>query len=138
MNKGDVFPPFSFFDENGEIVNNKNLDGLRFVLFFFERTDSDSIKEFSNIYAKLMFRNVISIGVGPFTRDELTSLKKEYSTKVKLVSDSRSTFSPESRISSDSVFLIGKDGRIEDLWEYSGAKTCEQVVFKVISLFRIA
>jgi peroxiredoxin Q/BCP len=154
MDKGDRFPSFILFDENGEEFNSALLDGLRFVIYFYPKDGTpgctQEAMDFSSLYPKFMLRNIPVIGVSKDSAAMHKKFKEKNSLKIKLLSDpeqdllkkagawgTKTLYGKEVHGTIRSTFIVGKDGIIEAAW--TGVKVpghAEKVLEKAISLIK--
>jgi peroxiredoxin Q/BCP len=133
MEKGEKVIPFSLKDENGETINSKDLEGIRYVLFFYSEDDTPGCTkencEFTELYPKFQLRNVPLIGVSGDSVESHKKFKEKYQLKTKLLSDpgheyaakcgawgKKKLYGREVTGTIRSTFLVGKDGTIEEAW----------------------
>ncbi len=118
LNVGDTFPSFRLPDENDEVFDSSFFLGIRHIIFLYlSDSDPDSVKEacdFNDIYQKLMIRNVPVIGISADTQDTHRKFMDEYGLRIKLLSDADKTLISEMEV--PSTYIIGKDGKIESVW----------------------
>lgn len=108
MDIGGSFPQFFLMDENGEMLDSRHLEGIRFVILGLP-SDEGSLDEFASIYVKLIMRNVPTFCVSSATPAELRTIKDSTGIKMKFLSDPDGTLS----LLKGSAFLVGKDGKVE-------------------------
>ena len=133
LDVGDSFPHFILPDENGEILDSKYLEGIRFIVYFYPKDNtSGCTKEaqtFNEVYTKLMIRNVPVIGISKDSPESHRKFIAKNDLKFKLLSDSDHTlmeqvgawgkkmmYGKEVEGTIRSTFIIGKDGKVEACW----------------------
>lgn len=154
MNVGDKFPDFVLSDENNEILDSKELEGVRFVIYFYPRDNTSGCTkeavEFSELSQKFLMRNIPVIGV---SRDSPASHRKfinKHGLRLKLLSDPdhalteavgawgmKKMYGKESEGVFRSTFIVGKDGKVEAVWKkVKVAGHAQEVLDHAISLIR--
>ncbi len=154
MNVGDKFPDFVLSDENNEILDSKELEGVRFVIYFYPRDNTSGCTkeavEFSELSQKFLMRNIPVIGV---SRDSPASHRKfinKHDLRLKLLSDPdhalteavgawgmKKMYGKESEGVFRSTFIVGKDGKVEAVWKkVKVAGHAQEVLDHAISLIR--
>lgn len=152
MEVGDVFPEFLLADENGESVDSKNLEGIRYVIYFYPRDNTSGCTkealEFTELISNFLMRNIPVIGV---SRDSSASHRKfidKHGLKVKLLSDPehilteavgawglKKMYGREYEGVFRSTFIVGKDGKVEAVWKnVRVAGHAQKVLDRAISL----
>lgn len=134
MEVGDKFPEFVLKDENGNDFNSSELNGIRYVIYFYPRDNTPGCtreaQEFTASFGSFMLRNIPIIGV---SKDSVESHKKfsdKNSLKIKLLSDPDHSFIEKAgawgekksygRINVGTIrttYIIGKDGTVEAVWK---------------------
>lgn len=152
MDIGDKFPEYSLSDENDETVNSKDLNGVRYVIYFYPRNNTAGCTkealEFTELISSFLMRNVPVFGV---SRDSPASHRKfidKHGLKVKLLSDPdhalteavgawgmKKMYGREHEGVFRSTFIVGKDGKVEAVWKnVRVAGHAQKVLDRVISL----
>ncbi|MDD3233340.1 MAG: peroxiredoxin [Candidatus Methanomethylophilus sp.] len=133
MQIGDVFPHFVLADENGETVDSAGLTGLRYVVFFYakDRTTgcTKEAQDFTALYPKFMLRNIPLFGISGDSPASHQKFIAAAGLKVKLLADPDHLFAKKCGAfglkmmygkqvegTIRSTFLVGRDGRIEEIW----------------------
>jgi len=152
MEVGDKFPEFVLKDENGEDFDSRNLEGMRYVIYFYPKDNTPGCTKealaFSEEFPRFMMRNIPIIGV---SKDSSASHRKFIDgkgLKIKLLSDpdhmlleqagawgTKVMYGKETTGTIRSTFIVGKDGTIEAAWK--GVKVdghVEKVLEKALSL----
>lgn len=154
MDVGETFPHFVLQDEDGETLDSKMLEGIRYVIYFYPKDGTSGCTkealQFTDAFAKFMFRNIPVFGV---SRDSVATHRKfkdNNALKIKLLSDpdhslteavgawgKKMMYGKEVEGVIRSTFIVGKDGKVEAAWTkvkvdgHAGA-----VLQKAISLFK--
>lgn len=152
MDVNEKFPEFNLADENGEMLDSKELDGVRYVIYFYPRDNTTGCTreaiEFSELVENFMIRNVPIIGV---SRDPPSSHRKfieKNGLKIKLLSDPdhilteaagswgiKKMYGKEYEGVIRSTFIVGKDGRVESVWKkVKVAGHAQEVLDQAVSL----
>ncbi len=133
MQPGDAFPHFTLADENGETVDSLQLVGLRYVVFFYakDRTAgcTQEAQDFTALYPKFMLRNIALFGISGDTPESHRRFVDAAGLKVKLLADPEHAFAKQCGAYGQkmmygkqvegtirSTFLVGNDGRVEEMW----------------------
>jgi peroxiredoxin Q/BCP len=134
MDVGDKFPDFVLKDENGEEFDSKNLEGIRYVIYFYPKDNTSGCtreaEAFSENFPRFMMRNIPVIGV---SKDSVASHRKFIdgkNLKIKLLSDpdhvlleaagawgTKVMYGKETTGTIRSTFIVGKDGTVEAAWK---------------------
>jgi peroxiredoxin Q/BCP len=134
MDTGDSFPRFILRDENGEELDSRSLDGVRYVIYFYSKDGTSGCTkealDFTALFAKFMLRNIPVIGVSKDTVESHRKFKDKNSLKIKLLSDPEHTLMEEAGVwgtkmmygrevrgTIRSTFIVGKNGVIEAAWK---------------------
>jgi peroxiredoxin Q/BCP len=154
METGDRFPDFELPDENGDIFRSSELEGVRYVIYFYPRDGTAGCTreatDFTALLPKFMMRNVPVIGV---RRDSSGSHRRgvaKNGLRIKLLSDSdrvltekvgawgvKRMYGKEAEGTVRTTFLVGRDGVIEAVWKNVRVDGhAEKVLEKVVSLVR--
>lgn len=133
MEVGDKFPEFSLKDENGEILDSRTLEGIRYVIYFYPKDNTPGCtkeaEEFSASIAQFMLRNVPVIGVSKDSSESHKRFIESHQLKVKLLSDpdhelmekvgawgTKVSYGKETVGTIRSTFIVGKNGDVEAVW----------------------
>lgn len=133
MEVGDKFPEFSLKDENGEILDSRTLEGIRYVIYFYPKDNTPGCtkeaEEFSASIAQFMLRNVPVIGVSKDSSESHKRFIENHQLKVKLLSDpdhelmekvgawgTKVSYGKETVGTIRSTFIVGKNGDVEAVW----------------------
>lgn len=155
MDVNEKFPEFHLADENGEILDSKELKDVRYVIYFYPKDNTAGCTreaiEFSELAENFMFHNVPIIGV---SRDSSASHRKfidKQELKIKLLSDPdhvltesagawgiKKMYGKEFEGVIRSTFIVGKDGLVEAAWKKVKVKGhAQEVLDRAISLSEI-
>lgn len=133
MDKGDRFPEFRLADENGEILDSKMLDGVRYVIYFYPKDNTPGCtreaEEFSAAFPKFMMRNVPIFGVSKDSVESHRKFREKLGLKIKLLSDpdrklmeeagawgTKVSYGKETQGTIRTTFIVGRDGTVEAVW----------------------
>ena len=152
MEVGDRFPDFVLQDENGEVFDSKQLEGVRYVIYFYPKDNTGGCtreaQAFTEMLPQFMMRNIPVIGV---SKDSVASHRKFIDSKelrIKLLSDpehklleasgawgTKVMYGKETTGNIRSTFIVGKDGKVEAAWKKVKVDGhVEKVLEKAISL----
>jgi peroxiredoxin Q/BCP len=155
MDVNEKFPEFHLADENGEMFNSKELENVRYVIYFYPRDNTAGCTreavDFSELADTFMSNDVQIIGV---SRDPSTSHRKfidKHGLKIKLLSDPdhvltdavgawgiKKMYGKEYEGVIRSTFIVGKDGHIEAVWKKVKVNGhAQEVLDNVVSLSKI-
>jgi len=133
MDVGEKFPEFVLADENGDMLDSKNLQNIRYVLYFYPKDGTEGCtreaQDFTALYTKFMLRNIPVFGVSKNTSASHRKFKDHNNLKVKLLSDPehilmekvgaygvKISYGKEVQGTIRSTYIVGKDGFIEAFW----------------------
>jgi|GEM_PF-27699 len=133
MDKGDRFPAFVLQDENGEEFDSRQLEGIRYVIYFYPKDNTPGCtteaKDFTDAFPNFMMRNIPVIGVSKDSVKSHRNFADKHQLKVKLLSDPEHTlmeqvgawgtkvsYGKETVGTIRSTFIVGKDGTVEYAW----------------------
>ena len=145
MQTGDKFPDFRLPDENGDIVDSKLLEGVRYIIYFYPKDNTSGCtteaKDFSEIADKLMIRNVPIFGVSRDSAQSHRNFIEKQGLKIKLLTDKdhelmakvgawgmKKMYGKDVEGVIRSTFIIGKDGTVEAAWHAVKVKDHVQAV----------
>ena len=131
LSKGDVFPAWEMVGDNGETIRSKDLENVRYVMYFYPKDNTGGCTteavEFSELYAKFTLRNIPVFGVSQDSTASHQNFKEKHGLKVKLLTDPDRTFAKEVGAFGEkkmygktvmglirSTFVIGKGGKVEE------------------------
>ena len=133
MDKGDRFPAFVLQDENGEEFDSRQLEGIRYVIYFYPKDNTagctTEAKDFTDSFPNFMMRNIPVIGVSKDSVKSHRNFMDKHQLKVKLLSDpehvlmeqvgawgTKVSYGKETVGTIRSTFIVGKDGIVEYAW----------------------
>jgi peroxiredoxin len=133
MEKGDKFPAFVLQDENGEEFDSRQLEGIRYVIYFYPKDNTagctTEAKDFTDAFPNFMLRNIPVIGVSKDSVRSHRNFMDKHQLKVKLLSDpehvlmekvgawgTKVSYGKETVGTIRSTFIVGKDGTVEAAW----------------------
>ncbi len=133
MEIGDKFPEFELQDENGEIVKSSDLNGIRYIIYFYPKDNTSGCTreaiDFTSVMPKLMMRNIPIFGVSRDSAKTHKGFMEKQSLKIKLLSDpnhsltesvgawgKKMMYGKETEGVIRSTFIVSKDGSVEAIW----------------------
>lgn len=152
MEVGDEFPRFNLLDENNQEFDSSNLEGVRYVIYFYSKDGTPGCTreavEFTANFGKFMLRNIPIIGVSKDSPTAHRNFMDKNSLKVKLLSDPDHVLMEQTGVWGEkknygktymgairSTFIIGKDGKVEAVWKNVKVDGhVEKVLEKAVSL----
>jgi peroxiredoxin Q/BCP len=131
--EGDIAPPFSLPDQDGEIVSLGDFAGSRLVVYFYPADDTPGCTkeacQFSDLVDEYAALGVEVLGISPDGGTEHQKFRAKYGLRITLLSDPDhevmslyGAFGPKTLYGRKTVgvirstFLVGQDGRIEHAW----------------------
>ncbi len=154
LSKGDVFPAWEMVSDNGETIRSKDLENVRYVMYFYPKDSTPGCTtealEFTELYTKFTLRNVPVFGVSGDSTASHQKFRDNNGLKVKLLTDPDKEFAKvvgafgEKKLygkvvtgSIRSTFVIGKDGRVEEaLYNVKAKGHAEKVLNLVLTHFK--
>ena len=154
MQVGDKFPDFRLPDENGDIMDSKLLNNIRYIIYFYPKDNTSGCtteaKDFSEIADSLMIRNVPIFGVSRDSAQSHRNFIEKQGLKIKLLTDKdhelmekvgawgmKKMYGKDVEGVIRSTFIVGKDGTVEAVWHAVKVKGHVEVVNdKVKSLLK--
>ena len=155
MQVGDEFPAFVLKDENGDDLDSRMLEGIRYVVYIYPKDSTPGCTkealEFTDAYVKFMFRNIPVFGVSKDSVESHARFKEKNGLKVKLLSDpnhvliekagawgEKTNYGKTTMGIIRSTFIVGKDGKVEALWYYVKPVEghAQKVLDKALSLYK--
>lgn len=130
LSVGDIAPDFDTVDCRGERVHLASYRGQRkVVLFFFPKAFTPActleVRNFRDNYSRITSLNAELIGVSVDKADRQCRFALEEQLQFRLISDESRTLSerygvvwPVLRIDRRATFVIGLDGRVEDVFHH--------------------
>ncbi len=154
MQVGDKFPDFRLPDENGDIMDSKLLNNIRYIIYFYPKDNTSGCtteaKDFSEIADSLMIRNVPIFGVSRDSAQSHRNFIEKQGLKIKLLTDKdhelmekvgawgmKKMYGKDVEGVIRSTFIVGKDGTVEAVWHAVKVKGHVEIVNdKVKSLLK--
>ena len=154
MQVGDKFPDFRLPDENGDIMDSKLLNNIRYIIYFYPKDNTSGCtteaKDFSEIADSLMIRNVPIFGVSRDSAQSHRNFIEKQGLKIKLLTDKdhelmekvgawgmKKMYGKDVEGVIRSTFIVGKDGNVEAVWHAVKVKGHVEIVNdKVKSLLK--
>ena len=154
MQVGDRFPDFKLPDENGDMMDSKLLNNIRYIIYFYPKDNTSGCtteaKEFSEIADSLMIRNVPIFGVSRDSDKSHRNFIEKQGLKIKLLTDKdhelmekvgawgmKKMYGKDVEGVIRSTFIVGKDGNVEAVWHAVKVKGHVEIVNdKVKSLLK--
>ena len=145
MQAGEKFPDFKLPDENGDMVDSKFLNGIRYIIYFYPKDNTSGCtteaKDFSAIADSLMIKNVPIFGVSRDSAQSHRNFIEKQGLKIKLLTDKdhelmakvgawgmKKMYGKDVEGVIRSTFIIGKDGTVEAAWHAVKVKDHVQAV----------
>lgn len=134
MDIKDKFPDYALPDENGEVLSGKEMEGIRYVIYFYPKDNTSGCTreavDFSGLITNFMLRNIPVIGVSRDSSETHRKFIDKHGLKIKLLSDKDASltkaagawgkkmmYGKEVEGVIRSTFIVGKDGRVEAAWK---------------------
>ena len=134
MEAGEKFPDFVLQDENGETFDSRQLDGRRYVIYFYPKDNtSGCTREAVGFSERAEDFEALGIQVIGVSKDSVASHRKFVDSKglrIKLLSDpdhalleasgawgTKVMYGKETTGTIRSTFIVGKDGKVEYAWK---------------------
>ena len=154
MQVGDKFPDFRLPDENGDMMDSKLLNNIRYIIYFYPKDNTSGCtteaKDFSEIADSLMIRNVPIFGVSRDSAQSHRNFIEKQGLKIKLLTDKdhelmekvgawgmKKMYGKDVEGVIRSTFIVGKDGTVEAVWHAVKVKGHVEIVNdKVKSLLK--
>jgi thioredoxin-dependent peroxiredoxin len=147
---GQKAPDFTLQSDTGNEVSLKDFKGKRVVLYFYPKASTPGCTieacEFRDLRPKFEKENVVVLGVSADPEKALANFKKKQQLNFTLLGDpTRKTIKKYGvwRMKKfmgrsfkgivRSTFLIGPDGKIEEIWDAVSAKGHAGEVFEKVS-----
>ena len=149
MEAGERFPEFMLPDEDGNMVDSKLLEGIRYIIYFYPKDNTGGCtaeaKDFSEIADKLMIRNVPIFGVSRDSAKSHTNFIAKQGLKIKLLTDKdhelmekvgawgmKKMYGKDVEGVIRSTFIVGKDGTVEGAWHAVKVKGHVDTVYETV------
>ena len=154
LSKGDVFPAWEMVSDNGETIRSKDLENVRYVMYFYPKDSTPGCTteavEFTELYTKFALRNIPVFGVSGDSTASHVKFRDNNGLKVKLLTDPDKEFAKvvgafgEKKLygktvvgSIRSTFIIGKDGKVEEaLYNVKAKGHAEKVLNLALTHFK--
>ena len=95
IKKGDVAPDFELPNQDGELINLRDLRGHKVILFAFPRADTPGCNAqacgFRDQFPQIQTADAIVFGISADTQDDLKAWKAAYNLPYDLLSDTDHT-----------------------------------------------
>jgi thioredoxin-dependent peroxiredoxin len=147
---GQKAPDFTLQSDTGNEVSLQDFKGKRVVLYFYPKASTPGCTieacEFRDLRPKFEKENVVVLGVSADPEKALANFKKKQQLNFTLLGDpTRKTIKKygvwrmkkfmgrSSKGIVRSTFLIGPDGKIEEIWDAVSAKGHAGEVFEKVS-----
>ena len=131
--ENQVAPDFTLRAHDGSTVTLSDLRGQRVILYFYPKVDTPGCTaqacEFRDLQPQIRERGAIVLGVSPDPVDEVRAFREKFSLPFTLLADEDHTvaeaygvwklkqmFGNEFWGVERSTFLIGEDGRVEQVY----------------------
>jgi peroxiredoxin len=132
LRPGDQAPAFALPDEEGKVVSTKDLEGSRYVVYFYPKDDTPGCTteacQFTDNFPQFEMLGVPVLGVSQDEARAHQAFRRKYGLRVRLLSD------PDRKAHQAygawgerpgrgegvirSTFLIGADGQVEKSWYF--------------------
>jgi peroxiredoxin Q/BCP len=146
---GQKAPDFTLESDSGASISLKDFKGKRVVLYFYPKAGTPGCTieacEFRDLRPKFEKQNVVVLGVSADPQKALANFKKKQNLNFLLLGDPLHKVIKEYGVWRmkkfmgrsfkgivRSTFLIGPDGRIEEIWDPVSAKGHAAEVFEKV------
>ncbi len=150
LQAGQKAPDFTLPSDTGEQISLKDFKGKRVVLYFYPKASTPGCTieacEFRDLRPKFEKEKVVVLGVSADPQKALANFKKKQNLNFPLLGDPSRKMLKEYGVWRmkkfmgrsfkgivRSTFLIGPDGKIEEIWDEVSAKGHAGEVFEKIS-----
>ena len=147
--EGDIAPPFSLPDQDGEIVSLGDFAGSRLVVYFYPADDTPGCTkeacQFSDLVDEYAALGVDVVGISPDGDESHRRFRTKYGLAVRLASDpghlvmkrygawgEKTLYGRVSTGVIRSTFLVDAEGRVERIWRHVKADGHAAKVFAAI------
>ncbi len=147
---GDIAPAFTLPDQTGSALDAKSLKGQRYLVYFYPKDSTPGCTlQACGLQSDLEQFNNLSIRVLGVSMDSVASHKKfadKYGLRFSLLADTerklieaygvwveKSMYGKSYMGISRSSFLVGANGKIEQVWEKANTKTHAQDVLAFVN-----
>ena len=147
---GDTAPAFTLPDQSGALLDSKSLKGQRYLVYFYPKDSTPGCTlQACGLQSDLAQFNGLGIRVLGVSMDSVASHKKfadKYGLRFSLLADTerklieaygvwveKSMYGKSYMGISRSSFLVGANGKIEQVWEKANTKTHAQDVLAFVN-----
>ena len=147
---GDTAPAFTLPDQSGTLLDSKSLKGQRYLVYFYPKDSTPGCTlQACGLQSDLEQFNGLGIRVLGVSMDSVASHKKfadKYGLRFSLLADTerqlieaygvwveKSMYGKSYMGISRSSFLVGANGKIEQVWEKANTKTHAQDVLAFVN-----
>lgn len=147
---GDTAPAFTLPDQTGTMLDSKSLKGQRYLVYFYPKDSTPGCTmQACGLQSDLAQFNGLGIRVLGVSMDSVASHKKfadKYGLRFSLLADTerqlieaygvwveKSMYGKSYMGISRSSFLVGANGKIEQVWEKANTKTHAQDVLAFVN-----
>ena len=147
---GDTAPAFTLPDQTGTMLDSKSLKGQRYLVYFYPKDSTPGCTmQACGLQSDLAQFNGLGIRVLGVSMDSVASHKKfadKYDLRFSLLADTerqlieaygvwveKSMYGKSYMGISRSSFLVGANGKIEQVWEKANTKTHAQDVLAFVN-----
>ena len=130
LQPGDEAPAFALPDDDGKTVSTKDLQGTRYVVYFYPKDDTPGCTteacQFTDSFPQFEMLGVPVLGVSRDGAASHQAFRKKYGLRVQLLTDADRKVHDAYGAWGDrpgrgegvirSTFLVGSDGRVERSW----------------------
>ncbi|MGN1044831.1 MAG: peroxiredoxin [Candidatus Methanomethylophilaceae archaeon] len=131
---GDTFPPFQLKNENGDMFDSSDMSGRRYIIYFYPKDNTSGCtreaKDFTAALPTLSEMDVDVIGVSKDSSRSHRNFIDKQELGFSLLSDpehvlmekvgawgSKISYGKETTGTIRSTFVVGADGRVENMWK---------------------
>jgi peroxiredoxin Q/BCP len=133
LEKGNLAPEFSLYDENNELVSLSLFKGSRVVVYFYPADDTPGCTkeacQFSELSSQFDSNETTVLGISPDDAESHKAFRNKYGLSIRLLSDpdhsvmerygafgEKTLYGKKSIGVIRTTVLIGPDGRVERAW----------------------
>lgn len=133
LNVGDDFPSFELLDENGDIFRSSDLEGRRYVIYFYPKDNTSGCtreaKEFTDAVPRFAEASVTVIGVSKDSVRSHRNFIDKQELGIKLLSDpdhvlmepvgawgSKISYGKMTIGTIRTTYVISASGKVEKVW----------------------
>lgn len=146
---GKKAPDFKLVDDGGETLQLSRLKGAPVVLYFYPKDDTlgctREAQDFTTLARDFRKAGATVVGVSPDSPESHVKFKKKHGLDVQLVADvekkaanaygvwvEKSMYGRKYMGVERSTFLIGKDGKIKEIWRKVKVPGHAEAVLKAV------